>query len=250
MENLHIDYYDITSYHADFMQQLSPVSLFCFLQESAWRHANSRGFGWSDLAARNEFWVLAKIHARINRMPDWTEKIRCETWGKKPELLTAFRDFEFFDSNNQSIICATSSWHILNMQTHRPTALSHFVDDFPIISNRHAIEEKPQKIKIPSSNTVKSKTYAIFPSDIDMNQHVNNTRYVQWAMDSIDFEFQQQHVVCEINVNFLSEARIGESYFIESYQSGGNFTQFIVSEKDNRKLAAVQSCWKKSKTLP
>jgi acyl-ACP thioesterase len=243
MGNLHVDYYDITSYHADFKQQLAAVPLFYFLQESAWRHANSRGFGWSHLAERNEFWVLAKMHLQIQRMPSWTEKIRLETWGKEPELLTAFRDFEFFDIDNQSIIRATSSWHILNMQTHRPTALSHFAGNFPIV-NRHAIKEKPQKIQIPASNAVKSAVDAVLPSDIDMNQHVNNTRYVQWAMDCIDFEFQKQHSLCEISVNFLSEARMGENYFIETHQNGLIFTHLILSEKENRKLAAVESKWK------
>jgi acyl-ACP thioesterase len=243
MENLHTDYYDITSYHTDFRQYLSPTFLFYFLQESAWRHANSKGFGWTHLAERNEFWVLAKMHVIINRMPKWLEKIRIETWGKTPELLTAFRDFEFFDANNQSIILVTSSWHILNMQTHRPSALSHFADDFPIV-NRHAIEEKPKKIQIPTSNTVKSEIYTVLPSNIDINQHVNNTRYVQWAMDCIPFEFQKQYVLGEIQVNFLSEARIGESYFIETYQNNLHFTHFIISEKDNRKLAAVESKWR------
>jgi len=238
MDNLHIDYYDITSYHANFTHRLTPVSLLCFLQESAWRHANSRGFGWSHLAARDEFWVLAKMHIEIQRMPNWTERIRLETWGKMPELLTAFRDFELFDEENQSIIRAASSWHILNRQTHRPITLSHFADDFPIVT-RHAIEEKPQKIQIPSANAVESKIYTVMPSDIDMNQHVNNTRYVQWAMDCIDFDFQKRHALCQISVNFLSEAKIDESYFIETYQDGLTFTHLIISENNNRKLAAV-----------
>jgi len=244
MENLHIDYYDIASYHADFTRQLTPVSLFCFLQESALRHANSRGFGWKHLALQNEFWILAKMHVRINRMPEWTEKIRLETWGKSPELLTAFRDFEFFDADNQTIIQSTSSWHILNVQTHKPTTLSGFADRFPIV-NRCAIAEKPQKIPLPMLESVKSAVYTVLPSDIDMNQHVNNTRYVQWAMDCIDFAFQQQHFLSQISVNFLSESRIGEHYFIEIYQNGLTFTHIILSEKDNRKLAAVESVWKK-----
>jgi len=242
MENLHIDYYDINSYHADFMQQLSPVSLFGFLQESAWRHANSKGFGYGHLAERNEFWVLAKVHVLINRMPNWTEKVRLETWGKEPELLTAYRDFEFFDANSQSIIHATSSWHILNMQSHRPVRLSHFADGFPFM-NRHAISDKPQKILLPASNAAKSAVFSIVPSDIDLNRHVNNTKYIQWAMDCIPLEFQEQHLLREINVNFLSESRIGENYFIETFQDGLNFTHFIFSEKENRKLAAVQSVW-------
>jgi acyl-ACP thioesterase len=243
MENLHIDYYDITSYHADFTHQLTPVSLFCFLQESAWRHADSKGFGWSDLALRNEFWVLARMHVCINRMPNWTEKIRLETWGKRPELLTAFRDFELFDKDNQSIIRSTSSWHILNMQTRKPTALSYFLDSFPVV-DRHAVVEKPQKIQLLLSNGVKSAVYTVSPSDIDMNQHVNNTKYVQWAINCIPFEFQKQHFLHQINVNFLSEAHIGENYFIEMYQDGLNFTHIILSEEENRKLAAVQSVWK------
>ena len=243
MENLHIDYYDITSYHVDFKQHLSPVSLFCFLQESAVKHAHSKGFGLSHLAERNELWVLAKMHVRIRRMPDWMEKIRSETWGKEPELLTAFRDFEFFDTDNQSIICATSSWHILNRQTHRPTPLSHFADDFPVM-NRHAIEEKPHKIQIPVSNAVRSKVQAILPSDIDMNLHVNNTKYVQWAIDCVPFAFQKQHTISEISVNFLSEARMGEHYYIETYQNELKFTHLILSEKENRKLAAVEMIMK------
>ena len=178
MENLHIDYYDISSYHADFMQQLSPVSLFCFLQESAWHHASSRDFGYEHLAERNEFWILSKVHVLIHRMPNWAEKIRLETWGKEPDILTAYRDFEFFDSSNQSIIYTTSSWHILNMQTHRPVKLSQFADRFPVV-NRHAIMEKPQKIQSPVSIGTKSNVFAILPSDIDLNLHVNNTKYVQ-----------------------------------------------------------------------
>lgn len=243
MENLHIDYYDITSYHADFMQQLSPVSLFCFLQESAWRHANSRGFGFEHLAERNEFWVLAKVHAVVRRMPTWTEKVRLETWGKEPELLTAFRDFEFFDANNQIVIQATSSWHILSMQTRRPVKLTHFADDFPFV-NRQAITEKPQKIQQLASNSTKSAVYTIFPSDIDMNQHVNNTKYVQWAMDCIPMDFQKQYRLYEINANFLSESHIGENYYIETCQNDLNFTHFVVSEKENRKIAAVQSAYR------
>jgi len=241
-DNIHIDYYEITSYHVDFKRQLTPVSLFGFLQESAWRHANSRGFGWERLAERNEYWVLAKVHVLIDRMPTWPDKIRCETWGKAPELLTAFRDFEFFDANNQPLIRATSSWHILDMQTHRPKTLTNFADDFPFV-DRHAIADKPQKIKPSTSDSERSTVYTVHPGDIDLNQHVNNTKYVQWAMDSISFDFQKQHLLREISVNFLSESSLGETYFIETFQNELTFTHFILSEKDSRKIAAVQTVW-------
>ena len=243
MEHLHTDYYGITSCHADFTHRLSPASLFGFLQESAWRHANSRGFGLSHLAEENTFWVLAKMHVRIRRLPDWTEQIRAETWSKQPELLTAYRDFEFFDADNQSIILAASSWHILDRDTLRPVALTRFADRFPVVA-RHAIAEKPQKVPLPTSDAVRSGVQTVQPGDIDVNQHVNNTKYVQWALNCIPFAFQKRHVLGEISVNFLSQSYIGERYFVDCYQDGLTFTHLILSAEDNRKLAAVQSRWK------
>jgi acyl-ACP thioesterase len=244
VKNIHVDYYEITSYLVDFKQRLTPVSLLCFLQESAWKHAQSRGFGWHDLAQRQEFWILAKIHAIIHRIPEWRETIRLETWGKQPELLTAFRDFELFDSNNSSVISATSSWHILDMQQHKPVSMESFLGKFPIDPDRHAIEHKPEKLRLPNVDAITGKSFAIKPSDIDMNQHVNNTRYVQWATDCIPFEFQQTHLLNEINVNFVSESRIGEECYIETYQEANNlFLQVVVRKEDKKKLALIKSNW-------
>jgi acyl-ACP thioesterase len=244
VKNIHIDHYEITSYHVDFKQRLTPVSLLCFLQESAWRHAQSRGFGWHDLALKQEFWILAKVHVFIRRMPEWRETIQLETWGKQPELLTAFRDFELFDANNSTLISATSSWHILDMKEHKPVSMESFLDKFPIVPNKHAIEQKPEKIRLPNLPALKGTSFRVTPSDIDMNQHVNNTRYVQWAMDCIPFEFQQKYVLGELGVNFVSEARIDEECYIETYQEKDNlFLQTVIRKEDNRKLALIKSAW-------
>jgi acyl-ACP thioesterase len=244
VNNIHIDHYEITSYHVDFKQRLTIVSLLCFLQESAWKHAQSRGFGWHDLEQRQQFWILAKVRANVRRMPEWRETIRLETWGKQPELLTAFRDFELFDSNNLSVISATSSWHILDMKNHKPASMESFLEKFPIDPNRYAIEQKPEKIRLPDVHSIAGTPFTVKPSDIDMNQHVNNTRYVQWAIDCIPFEFQQNHVLEDICVNFVSESRIDEECYLQTYHQENNlFIQAIIRKEDNRKLALIKSIW-------
>jgi len=242
MENLHTDHYMVASYHTDFTQRMSTVALFCFLQESAWRHANSKGFGWHHLAEKQQFWVLAKVHALIHRMPEWREELRVETWGKQPELLTAFRDFEIFDKDNEILISVGSSWHILDMQTHRPTMTKDFAEKFPIVE-RHAVDKKPEKIILPETTATLGNEFSVKPSDIDMNQHVNNTRYVQWAMDEIPFDFQQSHRLTEIDVNFAHEARMDDCCHISTYRENTTFTQAVVSKKDGRKLALIKSKW-------
>ncbi len=42
-------------------------------------------------------------------------------------------------------------------------------------------------------------------SDLDMNNHVNNTRYVKWILDSIPIEYHNTMKVNEFEINFLNE---------------------------------------------
>ena len=243
MENTYIDHYTITSYHADFTQKMSPVSLFCFLQDSAGKHAHSKGFGWHHLAEKQQFWVLAKIHAVVHRIPQWKEEIRLETWGKQPELLTAFRDFELFDKDNNILVSVVSSWHILDMLSHRPIMTDGFAKNFPI-ADKYALDKKPSKITLPDTKAIQGNTFPVKPSDIDMNLHVNNTRYIQWATDEIPFAFRQSHQLAEIDVNFVHEATLNDFWYIDTHQDETTFTQAVISKNDGRTLALVKSKWK------
>jgi acyl-ACP thioesterase len=243
-EKTHRDSYTIASYHADFKHSMSAVALFCFLQESAWKHAQSKGFGWEHLAQKNWFWVLAKVEAHLFYIPRWTEDIRLVTWSKEPELLTAYRDFKLYDANNRHIVSATSSWHILNMDTKKPVLITDFKDQFPSLPNDHAIEQKPEKIQLPSAIDMETDTFLVVSSDIDMNQHVNNTKYIQWAMDVLPFEFQQTHRIERICVNFLAEARIHDLCFMQVTEiDQQEFVCVIVRKYDNKILATVKTKW-------
>jgi acyl-ACP thioesterase len=130
------------------------------------------------------------------------------------------------------------------MQQHKPVSMESFLGKFPIEPNRHAIEHKPEKLRLPNADATIGNPFTVKPSDIDMNQHVNNTRYVQWAIDCIPFEFQQTHLLAEINVNFVSESRIEEECYIETYQETDNlFLQVVVRKEDKKKLALIKSSW-------
>ncbi len=44
-------------------------------------------------------------------------------------------------------------------------------------------------------------------SDVDINQHMNNTRYIQWALDLIDFDKHHQCFISDINIQYRKEIR-------------------------------------------
>ncbi|MDR2802057.1 MAG: hypothetical protein LBB31_02430 [Prevotellaceae bacterium] len=240
-----VEEYIVPTYHVDFDRKITAPNLLLLLQEAAWKHANQHGFGYSHLQERGLFWVLAKLKLVMYRYPHWRDTLRIETWGKPPELLTAFRDFEGFDQQGEKLFAATSAWHILSISGNRPQSMEFFKNAFPIAEGRHAIEEKPAKIPA-AKKPQQTLPAAVLPSDIDINLHVNNTRYVQWILDRFDFGFLQQRQLKEMEVNFLSQAKMGDRYVVTTGTlSNGEFLSSVLSDDDHRELARMRTLWVK-----
>ena len=208
---------DINSFCVDAKQRLSIPNLLGFLQEAAWHHANDNGYGWLDLKERHQFWVLSRFLIKIHRLPLWQEKISIETWGKEPEQLTAYRDFEIKDADNHLLIQATSSWFILDANSFRIQKMEDFANGFPIWRDRHTLNEKPAKIGAVPFQT-EFQTAVVKYSDIDMNQHVNNTKYIQWILDDLNPDILRQALIKELEINFLNQLRLHAPYSIHHHQ--------------------------------
>jgi acyl-ACP thioesterase len=244
---LFIETHQIPTYFLDFERQLTFPNLLSLLQEAAWKHAERHHFGYGDLSRQGVFWVLSKIRVIMHRAPQGTETLRIETWGKEPELLTAFRDYEGFDGQGRRCFSATSSWHILSVATNRPQALDAFRKGFPVAVGRHAIEEKPGKISAPPQPQT-TPPAAVLPSDIDMQKHVNNTRFVQWVLDRFPFDYLQEHRLREIEVNFLQQAKIGDYYHVATGAvSATECISSVVRENDGKELARIRTQWEVKK---
>lgn len=213
--NIGLHHYNVRSYHSDFKQQLTLVSLFNFLQESAWLHASANAFGYYDLLDKGCFWALTRVKVLISRYPMWNEGLRVETWSKIPDALMAYRDFEGLDKNNEVLFKATSAWLVVDIASRRPQRMSVFKDNFPHLPTRAAIAEHPDKLpKLTNESIYPCSERAICTSDIDMNGHVNNANYVRWVIDSFPFSYITTHNVTEIEVNFMHESKAGQRYTV------------------------------------
>jgi len=53
-------------------------------------------------------------------------------------------------------------------------------------------------------------------SDLDVNGHVNNTRYAQWVTDTMTTDELARFAIDEYEVNFLAETGVGDTVIIES----------------------------------
>lgn len=225
----------------DFTGKLSIPSLFSFFQEVAWEHATLNGFGYEHLKDQGFFWVLSRVNVEISNLPEWTEKITLSTWPSGTEGPFALRDFSVFNNYGDKIIGATSSWLIVDQESRRPRRPDTFKERMPICDSIRATNGNAPKLASSIIDDIYSYSLTTRISDIDVNGHINNTKYIEWALNSLPMNVYKEFSIKSIAVNFLSEGFCDEPIEVRtSIQNGNNFLSIVSRVSDNKQLAIVQ----------
>ena len=194
MAEKYVEKYTISCYEADANQALKPTAMLDWMQEIAGRDATRLGFGYDNLMASNTAWVLSRTHVRFHQYPKWRDNVNLQTWHKGAFKVLYLRDFELKSETGEPLVSATTSWLIPE------TCLFE-----------HAIEEPADKIIIPTDlEATLAATHKVVWSDIDTMAHVNNVKYVAWALDAIDESILREKPLKEIIVNYDAEVLLGE----------------------------------------
>ena len=210
--------YTIACYEADANQLLKPTAMLDWMQEIAGRDATRLGFGYDHLQESNIAWVLSRTHVRFHNYPKWRETVDLQTWHKGAFKVLYLRDFLLKDSNGDSLISATTSWLIIDMNTRRMVRNQELATGEETCVFEDAITEPADKIVLPADVETKLVgTHKVVWSDIDTMAHVNNVKYVCWALDSIDEATLQEYNLKELLVNYDAEVLLGET--VELHQA-------------------------------
>jgi acyl-ACP thioesterase len=204
--------YQLNSYLISPQGKPSLYHLLNLLQETSSAHAQNIGIGRQAMLERNLFWVIVRQKLVMYQWPKWNDQIEIETWIRKGNHTTTNRDFKIY-LGDHLIGEATSNWLSLDVTTRKP-----------IIWNVSALLEENQhqdQVKIDTHKIFAKKDcelislYQVRNSDIDQNQHVNNTKYAQWILDAIDIQDQFKYRIESYAVNFIAECKLGDDIEIQ-----------------------------------
>ena len=229
--------------------KLNLYSLFNYMQDIASDHAVRLGFGRDDLMQDNRFWVLSRIYAVIDLWPLWGDTIILRTWPNGTDKLFALRNYEVNYPDGRHIASGTSSWLILDQTTkkvQRPdSALSHFN---PNLHTGQSALRYATKLDPASENGRLSHQFRINVSDLDINLHTNNVRYLKWAHDSYSLDFIMNNDLQSAEINYLAESRFDEEIVIRTSADADNglsYNHSIIRINDNKELCRIKIEWEK-----
>ena len=162
---------------------MKAASIFDCFQDFACEHAAIMGIAATDLLIKNYTWIMLKYDVNIDRLPFWNENLSIKTWRYPHKNLYELRRFEIIDQKGVVIVNGLSAWVMMDFTTRKPVRLSRFMSD-DLMKAEKSIEENFPKIPRPENPEIEKK-FNVRMQDIDFNNHVNNSVYIGWAVESI-----------------------------------------------------------------
>lgn len=224
--------YAISSFLVNPQKKLGLFGLLGLLQDVAWNHATHLGHGYENMVKENIGWVLTRQKLSMESWPGWGENLEIRTWVRPIKGIVAIRDFEIIFNGKKIGDCSTQ-WLILDLKTRRASEkILNLEDEFrfdaPVFIDASKIILRPN-LKLLTGFSVRN-------SDLDLNGHVNNTRYAHWVLDAIS---QDKHHECTLSgyeVNFIAESKAGDEVLIFSGPLSGDEIQFQGVRNSDKKV--------------
>ena len=228
----------VSLYKVDYLNKLRIDSFFNYLQDAASNHAETLGWGYNDLKRENLTWILSRVKLIINSYKGIGDFIKIDTWPKGVNGLLALREFRLIDEHEKVFALATSAWLLVDSNTMRPVKTNEFNKriNHVYLDSEYAIKETPGKINVPE-NIEKIRERIIRYTDIDVNHHVNNAKYIEFVLDCFSIEEFRTKEIKSVQVNFLSELKYGDKVTISKGQFNSSNCSYIQGIKnDNIKV--------------
>ena len=177
--------YNLRASDFDKFSHIKPSAVLDLFQDAAGQHANELGVGFDEMIQRSYLWVLTRIKFKIISQPKGYQKVVVKTWPLEPHRLNYRREHCIENEIGERLIVGSSEWVVIDSEERR---LVSAPDLYPFSDGFHPetmFEEKIGKIRNFEENGTPYVVNAGF-SELDVNNHVNNTKYASYVLDAIN----------------------------------------------------------------
>jgi medium-chain acyl-[acyl-carrier-protein] hydrolase len=250
MRTTYHESFKVRSYETDVRGRLQAPILCQFLEEAAVAHAALIGVAVEELIENGIAWVLSRLHLEMGRWPAADEEIVIETWPEAASRLFTERRFEVLDSSKRRIGTVSTLWLVLDLERRRPVRLPPQVLDR---LHEHELGSEPRKFgDLVAPNPIQHELgFTVRRSDLDLAHHVNNTSYVEWAVEAVPDAAWSEKDLAELDIHYLSECHHGQTVLSRSQVvDQGKETEVrhqLMRHEDGTEVARARTLWRGGK---
>lgn len=165
--------------------------------------------GVSDKAILEDYnlvWIITDYDIEVIRLPRFAEEITIETEALSYNRLFCYRRFTIYDEAGQDLIHMMATFVLMDRDSRKvhavePEIVAPFQSEF---SKKLMRGPKYANLEEPVS-----KDYYVRFYDLDMNGHVNNSKYLDWIFEVMGADFLTHYIPKKINLKYVKEVRPG-----------------------------------------
>ncbi|CAH2038564.1 unnamed protein product [Thlaspi arvense] len=218
--------FSIRSYEIGADRSASIETVMNHLQETALNHVKSAGllgdgFGSTpEMFKKNLIWVVTRMQVVVDKYPTWSmlslvftrgDVVEVDTWVSQSGKNGMRRDWLVRDCNSGEILTRASSvWVMMNKLTRRLSKIPeevrgeiepYFVNSDPVLA------EDGRKLTKLDDKTADYVRSGLTPrwSDLDVNQHVNNVKYIGWILESAPVGMMERQKLKSMTLEYRRE---------------------------------------------
>ena len=216
----------IEPFHVDFTGRVFLGVLGNHLLNAAGNHSQKRGWGIGALNETRHTWVLSRLSIEMMEMPRNYQHCQIRTWVESVMKLFTNRNFAVEDADGRPLGYARSVWAMIDMETRRPCDLLTLYDGDIL---NYVVSEEENVCPIEGHGRFRFRdaqlvrTIGTYYSDVDINGHINNIHYADFACDAIHLErYGKGKFVRTFQLDYITECMAGETLSIDTAVDGNN----------------------------
>lgn len=213
----------LTASVCDMTGQWRPSAIMEAMQEVSGTHSDLLGVGHNALQEIGLVWVIARGEVEMDAYPRMSDHVQVETFHMPVKRWFFPRYFRLMDMDGREFGRAATMWVLLDITSRKmapPDTILHLMPDN---------SDLPAPLGLPSpvteiGGTIIRTDRDVVYTDLDLNGHVNNTRYIDWACNAIGIDTLRTNCLKNFSIQYNAEVLPGQVVHTELHRFMDDFT--------------------------
>lgn len=210
----------VDSRDVDLFNQCRPSAVLGLLQEAATQAGLALGVSGPQILEKyNCLWMVTRSWVELDAPLRWNDPITVRTWHRGASGASTYRDFDIF-RDGRPVGQAVSQWVMVDVQARTLFRMKNLAEFQGTDGGELNKSVKLRRPAMPEQFDQRARRDMRY-SDTDINGHVNNIHYADFACDSFHLEEAGRgKFVRSFQIGYVSECRAGETLWVDTARRG------------------------------
>ena len=199
---------------------LKPSSIFDLMQDCSFFQLDSDEHLNKFFKENNVTLFLAARQVDIYKLPKYSDEVIVKTYVYECNEVYGYRNTVIYDSNYNELVISNATGAFVSCESGTLVKMPTDLIEYYNSGEKQKMEYLPRKISFDKDGFTEIDRFKVKKYFIDDNNHVNNARYIDMAIDYVDDDFDRVRIEYKaqstLNDNIIvSRKKIDNKYILK-----------------------------------